>query len=241
MLNAGNPEDKKLPRLVAVDDPPVPVAVTIYEWPVRVWHWTTVVTVSVLALTGYWIGHPLPTTPGEASQNFLMGYIRFAHFTAGYIFAVAFLLRLYWAFVGGTIAREIFTVPVFSKKYWRSFYGMVKWYGFMARTPEHFPGHNPLARLSMVLGYTFLTVFMSCTGFALYGEGSQPGSWSERCFGWIIALCGQSQNVHTLHHLGMWAMLTFVILHIYAVVRDDIVGPHSTVSSMISGRRAFKE
>lgn len=241
MQNAGNPDDPKLRRLMVVSPPPVPKAVLVYEWPVRLWHWLTVLAISVLALTGYWIGHPLHSTSGEASENFLMGYVRFAHFSAGYVLALAFLGRLYWGIVRTPVAREIFSVPVFSKAYWRSFFGMLKWYGFVGREPEHFAGHNPLARLSMVLGYTFMTVFMAATGFALYGEGTQPGSWAAVCFGWVITLCGSSQNVHTLHHLGMWAMLVFVIVHIYAVVRDDIVGPHSTVSSMISGRRAFKE
>jgi Ni/Fe-hydrogenase 1 B-type cytochrome subunit len=187
------------------------------------------------------IAQPLPTVPGEASASFVMGYIRFAHFTAGYALGLGFLVRLYWAFVGNRQAREIFTLPIFSGSFWRSTFGMFKWYMFLSPAPEHFAGHNPLARVSMVIGYTCLTVFMTCTGFALYGEGTQPGSWAERAFGWVIPLCGQSQNVHTLHHLGMWAMIVFVIVHIYAVVRDDIVGSHSTVSSMISGRRAFKD
>ena len=38
--------------------------------------------------------------PGEASDHFLMGYIRFAHFAAAYVFAVGFLFRIYWALVG---------------------------------------------------------------------------------------------------------------------------------------------
>ena len=217
-----------------------PQAVLVHELPVRLWHWVSVAAISVLSITGYLIGHPLPSTPGEASSQFLMGYIRFAHFSAGYVFASAFVGRLYWAFVGNRVASELFTLPVFSAKYWRGLVDMLKWYAFLGPQPEHYEGHNPLARTSMVFGYTFLTLWMTFTGFALYGEGTQAGSWAERWFGWVIAACGQSQDVHTLHHLGMWAMLVFVIAHVYAVVRDDIVGEHSTISSMISGWRASK-
>ena len=47
---------------------------------------------------------------------------------------------------------------------------------------------------------------MVFTGFALYGEGTQAGSWANRLFSsWVIPLMGQSQDVHTWHHLGMWA------------------------------------
>ena len=51
----------------------------VYEAPVRLWHWINASCILVLAVTGYFIGSPLPTQPGEASANFLMGYIRFAH------------------------------------------------------------------------------------------------------------------------------------------------------------------
>ncbi len=50
---------------------------------------------------------------------------------------------------------------------------------------------------------------MLVTGFAMYGEGSQMGSWQERLFGWVIPLFGQSQDVHTWHHLGMWGLVIF--------------------------------
>lgn len=222
-------------------EPPTPSAPLVYELPVRLWHWISAAAICDLVATGYLIASPPPSMPGEASAHYTMGYLRFAHFAAGYVLAIGFVGRLYWACVGQRHARELFTLPVFSLRYWRSFIGMLKWYMFLSREPERFEGHNPLARLSMVLGYSCMTVFMTVTGFALYGEGSQAGSWAERWFGWVIALCGSSQTVHTLHHLGMWAMLIFVIVHVYAVLRDDIVGPESTVSSMISGHRASKD
>ena len=75
-------------------------SVYVYEAPVRLWHWINAASITVLALTGYFIGKPLPTMPGEASANYLMGYIRFAHFTAGYLLAVGLIGRAYWALVG---------------------------------------------------------------------------------------------------------------------------------------------
>ena len=79
------------------------------------------------------------------------------------------------------------------------------------------------------------------TGFALYGEGLGAGSWADRLFGWVIPLMGQSQDVHTWHRLGMWGMVVFVTLHVYAAIREDIMGRQSIVSTMISGYRTFKD
>lgn len=216
-------------------------SVYVYEAPIRAWHWINALAITVLAITGYFIGSPLPTQPGEASANFLMGYIRFAHFASGYILAVGLLGRIYWAFVGNHHARELFWVPIFQRAYWHELVGMLKWYAFLSNRPGRYVGHNPLARFAMVFGFMLLSVFMIVTGFALYGEGSQMGSWQERLFGWVIPLMGQSQDVHTWHHLGLWGLVMFVILHVYAAIREDIMGRSSVISTMISGHRTFKD
>ncbi|CAN5304803.1 Ni/Fe-hydrogenase, b-type cytochrome subunit [soil metagenome] len=216
-------------------------SVYVYEAPVRVWHWINALAITVLGVTGYFIGSPLPTMPGEASDHFVMGYIRFAHFAAGYVLAVGLLGRIYWAIVGNHHAREMFWVPIFQRAYWVEVLGMLKWYAFLTERPGRYVGHNPLARFAMVFSFLLTAVFMVLTGFALYAEGSQAGSWQDKLFGWIIPLFGQSQDVHTWHHLGLWALLCFVIVHVYAAIREDIMGRSSVISTMISGYRTFKD
>jgi Ni/Fe-hydrogenase 1 B-type cytochrome subunit len=217
-------------------------AVYVYEAPLRLWHWINALAILTLALTGYFIGTPLPTMPGEASDNFLMGYIRFAHFAAGYILVVGFLFRLYWTVVGNSHAREIFLPPIFRASYWDGVWHEIKWYAFIAKEPRKYSGHNPLAVLFMHVMLVWGTIFMAITGLALYGEGAGMGSWQYDWFSsWVIPLFGGSQNVHTWHHVGMWYVLCFVIIHIYAAVREDIVSRQSLISTMISGWRTFKD
>ena len=215
-------------------------SVYVYEAPVRIWHWINAASILVLAVTGYFIGKPLPTVVGEASDHYVMGYIRFAHFAAAYIFAVGLIGRIYWAFAGYHHAREMFWLPIFQKAYWQEVARMLRWYAFIAPRPGRYVGHNPLARLAM-FGFVWASVFMVFTGFALYGEGAQMGSWQERLFGWVIPLFGQSLDVHNWHRLGMWAIVCFVMLHVYAAIREDIMGRQSIVSTMISGHRTFKD
>lgn len=216
-------------------------SVYVYEAPVRLWHWVNAAAITVLAVTGYFIGSPWPTQPGEASAHYLMGYIRFAHFSAGYVLAVGLLGRIYWALAGNHHARELFWVPFWQRAYWREIGNMVRWYAFIGKRPGPYVGHNPLARLAMVGLFLLTTLFMVTTGFALYAEGAQAGSWADRLFGWVIPLFGSSQDVHTWHHLGLWALVVFVVAHVYAAVREDIMGRSSVVSTMISGHRTFKE
>lgn len=243
---SSHPAAEKLADVTGIDPGAIEHGATIksvyvYEAPVRLWHWVNALSITVLAITGYFIGSPLPTMPGEASEHFLMGYIRFAHFAAGYAMAVGLLGRIYWAFVGNHHARELFTLPITQKAYWQEVLTMLKWYTFLIPQPSRYVGHNPLARAAMFFGFFFLSLFMIATGFAMYGEGLQAGSWADVMFGWIIPLMGQSQDVHTWHHFGLWAMLMFVMLHVYAAIREDIMGRQSIVSTMISGYRTFKK
>jgi Ni/Fe-hydrogenase 1 B-type cytochrome subunit len=154
---------------------------------------------------------------------------------------VALLGRIYWAVVGNAHARELFWVPLLEKIYWQDVWSMVKWYAFASARPGRFVGHNPLARLAMFALLLIPLLFMVVTGFAMYAEGAQAGSWADHLFGWVIPLFGQSQDVHTWHHLGMWGLVCFAIVHIYSAIRDDIMGRSSVVSTMISGHRTFKD
>ncbi|HMT93964.1 Ni/Fe-hydrogenase, b-type cytochrome subunit [uncultured Thiothrix sp.] len=224
------------------DTPAFQPAVYVYEAPLRIWHWINALAIVILAVTGYFIGSPLPTMSGEASDHFLMGYIRFAHFAAGYILLIGFLGRVYWAFVGNHHAREIFIPPFHKPEYWSGVLHEIRWYAFLEKEPRKYTGHNPLAILFMHFMFVWGLLFMIVTGFALYGEGAGLNSWQFALFSsWVIPLFGQSMDVHTWHHLGMWWILLFVMAHIYVAIREDIMSRQSLVSTMISGWRTFKD
>ena len=87
-------------------------SVYVYETPVRLWHWINAAAIFVLCVTGYFIGSPPPSMQiAEATHQFVFGYIRFAHFAAGWILALGFLGRIYWAIFGNPHARQLFLLP----------------------------------------------------------------------------------------------------------------------------------
>jgi Ni/Fe-hydrogenase 1 B-type cytochrome subunit len=213
----------------------------VFEGPVRLWHWINALSIVVLGVTGWFIASPLPSPGGEASENYLMGYLRFVHFAAGYIFAVGFLGRLYWAFAGNQYARQLFTIPVTDREFWHGMWMQIRWYLFLERKAHKHFGHNPLDQFGTFFLFTVTSVLLIVTGFALYGEGLGAGSWADRLFGWVIPLMGGSQSVHSWHHLLMWVMICYVIVHLYFSFREDIMSPQSTISTMVSGYRMNKE
>ncbi|MDX1812343.1 MAG: Ni/Fe-hydrogenase, b-type cytochrome subunit [Gammaproteobacteria bacterium] len=217
-------------------------AVYVYEAPLRLWHWLNALAIVVLCITGYLIGSPLPALSGEASDHFLMGYVRFIHFSTAYIFAIGFLFRIYWAYAGNEHARQLFLPPILQPGFWGGVIHEILWYAFIAKEPRKYLGHNPMALLAMHFMLVWGTVFMIFTGFALYGEGAQKGSWANDLFSsWLIPLFGQSQDVHSWHHLGMWLIICFAIVHIYAAVREDKMSQQSMIQTMINGWRTFKD
>ena len=170
-----------------------------------------------------------------------MGYIRFAHFSAGQVLAVALLLRIYWAFVGNRASQQIFYVPRLERKNtgprWR--YESRNGISFLVKQPRKYVGHNPLGASADVLPLHASARVHDLHGLrALFRRRRRRSAGSTRLFGWVFSIWPNSQDVHTWHHLGMWALVIFSIIHIYAAVREDIVSRQSIISSMISGERS---
>src|SRR3974377_2221778 len=90
----------------------------IWQLPVRITHWVTGVCITVLFLSGLYIGTPILTSSGEPANHFLMGRIRQIHFAAANIFVISFLVRILWFWAGNNYARSGF--PMLWKKTWWS-------------------------------------------------------------------------------------------------------------------------
>ncbi|MDX1506746.1 MAG: Ni/Fe-hydrogenase, b-type cytochrome subunit [Woeseiaceae bacterium] len=219
----------------------VPGPLYVFNAPVRLWHWIHALAICVLAVSGYFIANPLPSMSGEASDHFVMGYLRLVHFIAAFVFAVGLVVRAYLAIVGNEYARELFVVPVWRGEWWSRVWHEIKFYAFATRKMSKNPGHNPLAQFFMWAINVVLGLFMICTGFALYSQGTGAGSWADRMFGWVFVIEPSSQTVRMWHLMGMWLMLLFIIIHIYMVIRAEFMSRQNGISVMINGWRTFKD
>jgi Ni/Fe-hydrogenase 1 B-type cytochrome subunit len=215
--------------------------VYVYEAPVRIWHWLTVLCFVVLGVTGYFIGAPPPAVGGEAVNSFFFGWIRMIHFTAGFILICAFAVRVYWIFAGNHHARAIFLPPLWSLAFWKGLVGQAMYYLFLRESSERWIGHNPLAQAAMFFMFTLGTLVLIFTGLGLYAQGYGWGSTWMDLFGWVTVLLGTPQAVRTTHHLAMWYVVLFAIVHIYMVFREDIMSEASFVGAMTNGLRMWKK
>jgi Ni/Fe-hydrogenase 1 B-type cytochrome subunit len=219
----------------------LPGPIYVFNLPIRIWHWLHAISITILIVTGYLIAQPFESLSGEASDHFLMGNIRFVHFVAAFVFAIGMFVRAYLGLVGNKYARGIFIVPVWQRAYWRRLWHEVKFYLLLTRKTGKSVGHNPLALLAMWFFNVIVALFMVCTGFALYSQGTGAGSWADTLSGWVFVLEASSQTVRMWHLMGMWLMLFFVIVHIYMAIRADFASRQNGVSAMIDGWRTFKD
>ena len=86
--------------------------VYLWEWPTRAMHWLAAASIVVLIVTGFYIGKPYFMTSGEASAHYLMGTVRFIHFTAAAVFVATAIVRVYWLFAGNQFERLGALFPV---------------------------------------------------------------------------------------------------------------------------------
>ncbi len=215
--------------------------VYVYQAPVRIWHWVMMIAMLVLVPTGYLIGSPWNGPSREATFSYFFGNVRLIHFLAAAVFVIAFIVRVYWAIVGNHHARAIFLPPVWSGSWWSGMYRQGLYYAFIRKEPPLWIGHNPMAQLAMFAMYVLGTVVIILTGLSMFSEQYGWGSVWMNLFGWVNVLLGGSQMVRLVHHLAMYYLLLFAVIHMYMAIREDVMGGETVVGSMVNGLRSFKE
>jgi Ni/Fe-hydrogenase 1 B-type cytochrome subunit len=202
----------------------------VWELPVRVCHWVNALSILLLTVTGLLISHPVLVV--KSTDTFLMGWVRFIHFVAGYALLVSVVTRLLWSLRDHCFSgwREYF--PFLTKEGRREIGEMLKFYFFIDRKTPDAVGHNPLA-VTAYVGLMMILFGMFATGFALYAEHS-PGGTAHAMFTPVYALIS-SPDLHLYHHLGMWLIICFVINHIYSVWLLDVKEKGGEITSIFSG------
>lgn len=214
-------------------------AVYLWHWPIRAMHWLAAGSVGVLAFTGLYIGRPYFMTTGQASDHFLMGWMRFLHFAAAGVLVATAIVRFYWLFRGNRFERWRALFPVRPRDL-KNLLRQMRYYALIR--PEdapHYLGHNPLQQLSYTGIYAAAGV-MVVTGFALYGL-HDPGGFFFVTFGWVAEALGGWQVVRFVHHVTTWIFLAFLPVHVYFAVRADVTEREGSVSAMVGGFRFVRD
>ncbi|MBW2475913.1 MAG: Ni/Fe-hydrogenase, b-type cytochrome subunit [Deltaproteobacteria bacterium] len=204
----------------------------VWQWPVRITHWVNVLSMIMLSITGFYIGSPFMTAPD--SSQYVMGWMRFLHFTFAYLFTVSVIARIIWMFIGNHHASWKAFIPWLTNDGRKAFVKMFRYYTFTGKQISYEVGHNPVAATAY-LGIFALFLFQIVSGFAMYGQYAPGGFW-DSILGGLNLLVG-NQWLRLLHHGVMWLLIGFIINHIYSGWLMDIKERNGTMSGIFSGYR----
>lgn len=212
------------------------VRVYVWQWPVRIAHWTIFFSILVLGFTGYYMYDPFIISRGTSSV-FLMAQMRFVHEVAAFVFIGAVLLRFYWFFKGNRWASWRAFLPL--ERWWRrGVRRQLKYYLFLNSDPESAVGHNPLAAATYVVVYALIVVQI-LTGMALLDfAGGLGHGLLDFFFGWVFSIASVTY-VREIHFFILFALLAFFVHHVYSAVLIGIEERSGLVGGIFSGYKFF--
>jgi Ni/Fe-hydrogenase 1 B-type cytochrome subunit len=197
----------------------------------------------ILVVTGFYIANPLSImTQKDVSQLYTMGWFRYLHFAAAYLFFFNFMARIYWGFVGNKYASWRQFIPI-SKQFVSEMWTVIKMdilllKGSLKDRQHLSVGHNALAGMTYFL--TFIMFLVQClTGFGLYA--SMSDWWFPNLFSWVPAMLGGDILTRQIHHWVMWFFILFAFIHVYLVFYHDYVEGRGEISSMGGGWKFIEE
>ncbi len=182
----------------------------------RFWHWLQMAFIFVLMITGFEVN----------GMYTLLGYNTAVtvHSSTGVAWLIAFFVFVFWLFTTGEWRQYVPTT--------RKMIDVVRYYLFGIFKGEVHPvpkrvdaKHNPLQRLSyLMLAAAFLPLQM-VTGFLYW----RYNAWEAWGISGVLSLGA----VATLHLILTFAILSFVVVHVYMVTTGHTLTAH--IKAMITG------
>ena len=185
------------------------VAVYVWQYPIRLFHWGLVISLAVLSFTGYYIHDPFIV--GQVQHPFLMGEFRFVHEAFGMIFIALFIMRIYLFFGGNRWVGWRQYVPLSAAQF-KEMWEVSKFYAFIRPTPITKIGHNAMAAFSYLGIYSLVAVEI-VTGLVMF-------NWLRHSpilgplVGWIPRFIS-FPNLRLIHFLLMFVFIAFGVFHVH--------------------------
>jgi len=201
----------------------------VWELPVRFTHWVNAICIVVLSITGCYIADPFMNA--YSSRQYIMGSMRFIHFLAAYVFLMSIIIRIYWSLAGNKYASWRIFLPLTRKKF-AQMAETVRFYLLVSKKYSHMLGHGPFS------GTIYLVVFLLfaaeiVTGFAIYSQTLHSALWTIMG-GWLLNFMGEP-TIRLCHHLIMWVIISFSLIHIYMAFFIDAHEQNGLMGSIFAG------
>ena len=207
--------------------------IKVIDWQTRVLHWTNAILITSLILLI--LGYEGLEALGVAKED--RKILETLHAYAGHIFAVTFILRVIWGFIGNKYARFTDMIPNTKAKI-KGIKDNIKWYlGGCKSEPPVSTGHNPLASLFYLALFVVLGLQI-VTGIALAGieMDMMPGKYFAGFFthNTLETIEGFAEEIH---EFGLIFIIFFIVAHMVGHITHYAHDKGKLVKSMITGKR----
>ncbi len=191
---------------------------TRYE---RFWHWLQTLLILILLLTGFEL-HGLYNAFGFKSAVDI-------HNVLGIAWLIAFAFFIFWVFTTGEWRQYIPTTRKMVQVIRYYLYGIFK--GESHPVPKRKEAkHNPVQRLTYLILAAMLLPVQMLSGFLYWGYNS----WDRWGVTWL-----NLEVVALIHTLGAFAILSFLIVHVYMITTGHTLFAHTR--AMLTGWEEVEE
>jgi len=206
------------------------IRVYAWEFPVRFTHWINALCIVIFSVTGIYIGNPF--MHAISTDQYIMGWMRFLHFVSAYVFLLSMIIRIYWMFAGNKYASWRVIIPL-TRRQREDMLGGLKFYLFLKKEPPYAVGHSALASITYLVVF-LLFLFEIASGFALYRLSHAPSIILWLLGGWMFIFM-EVQTIRLLHHLVMYLLLAFTLIHVYIGWYLDSAEKNGVMGSIFGG------
>lgn len=215
----------------------------------RLWHWTNVIAVSVLFMSGlnifnahprlYWGSYgtwgdaawlQLDRFPGWMTIPgfYSLADARLWHVFFAWIFAISLMLYMAFSLLNRHVQRDLHVTA-------REWHPITIWANIRdhlrLKFAAHAGGYNVLQRLSYIAIIFVALPVMIFTGLAM--SPAMAANWD-----WILTIFGGRQSARSIHFIIAWGLFAFLVLHVTLVL---FTGPIKQMRGMITGGRSGEQ
>lgn len=182
-------------------------SVTVWDFPLRIFHWSLVLTVTLAAITGY----------------FAPAWLLDVHVVAGYAIGCLLVFRIAWGFFGGYYSR-------FNSFPLRPGEALNHFLSLLRLRSASYAGHNPLGAWMIVALLALLTL-MVVTGLVVLGGQKNLGPLAP------LTSYGVGYFFRDFHEVLAGLLLGAIGLHLSGVLVEVKIFHHPVLRAMVTGKK----
>ncbi len=217
----------------------------------RINHWVVAICMVAAVLTGLYIGHPYYQTfiADGAVDKYVMAWNRWIHFMAAIIFDVSSIVVAYLYFFSRFEKPYKKLVP--SATNLREFLDVFVNLVTLNRVKKFDSTHADSFNAVFFFVFHMLLLWMLFSGLQIYVHGlasgeSSIGSWWPAMLhlatDWTVFVSGGTlMDVRIWHHYSMYAIIAWVMFHVYYQIWRTIFWKEGDIAIVIGGSKFVKD